>query len=42
MTCWVKETKNHLESSPLWDRMDYLAGYASWGVKKTEMWLKVG
>lgn len=29
---WVKETKNLLEGSPLRDRTECIAGYASWGV----------
>lgn len=29
---WVKDTRDHLECSSLWDRMEFLAGYASWGV----------
>ena len=29
---WVKKARNCLEGSPLEDRMEYLAGHASWGV----------
>lgn len=28
----VKETRNNLEGNPLWDKTEYLAGYARWDV----------